>query len=60
MLIVLERDIGYKIYCNRSKEGLVSVLMQNGKVVAYGLSQLKNHKKLPHPQSGVGGYGLYT
>ena len=34
---------GYSVYCDASRVGLGCVLMQNGKVVAYALSQLKNH-----------------
>ena len=45
ILIVLERDVGYNVYCDASKEGLGCILMQNGKVVAYGSRQLKNHEK---------------
>ncbi|XP_028122726.1 uncharacterized protein LOC114319865 [Camellia sinensis] len=45
ILIIPEHDVGYTVYCDASKEGLGSVLMQNGKVVAYGSRQLKNHEK---------------
>ena len=45
VLIIPERDVGYTVYCDASKERLGSVLMQNGKVVAYGSRQLKNHEK---------------
>ena len=45
ILIILECDIGYTVYCDASKEGLDSVLTQNGKVVAYGSRQLTNHEK---------------
>ena len=45
ILIVPERGIGYTIYCDASKDGLGCVLMQNGKVVAYGSRQLKIHEK---------------
>ena len=31
------------MYCDASKDGLGCVLMQSGKVVAYGSRQLKNH-----------------
>ena len=34
---------GYTVYCDASRVGLGCVLMQNGQVVAYTLSQLKNH-----------------
>lgn len=33
------------MYCDASKEGLGCVLMQNGKVVAYGSRQLKPHER---------------
>ena len=31
------------MYCDASKDGLGCVLMQSGRVVAYGSRQLKNH-----------------
>ena len=33
----------YIVYCDASKAGLGCVLMQSGRVVAYGFRQLKNH-----------------
>ena len=36
ILIVPERGIGYTVYCDASHDGLGCVLMQDGKVVAYG------------------------
>ena len=33
------------MYCDASKDGLGCVLMQSGRVVAYGFRQLKNHKQ---------------
>ena len=33
------------MYCDSSKDGLGCVLMQSGKVVAYGYRQLKNHEQ---------------
>ena len=33
------------MYCDASRAGLGCVLMQSGRVVAYGSRQLKNHKK---------------
>ena len=45
ILIIPESDMGYTMHCDASKEGLGCVLMQNGKVVAYGSRQLKNHEK---------------
>ena len=34
----------YIVYCDSSKDGLGCVLMQSGRVVAYGSQQLKNHE----------------
>jgi len=45
ILIVPERGAGYTIYCDASRDGLGCVLMQNGRVVAYGSRQLKVHEK---------------
>ena len=36
ILIVLERGQRYTVYCDASKDGLGCVLMQSGRVVAYG------------------------
>ena len=36
ILIVPERGMGYQVYCDALKDGLGCVLMQIGKVVAYG------------------------
>ena len=33
------------MYCDASKDGLRCVLMQSGRVVAYGFRQLKNHEQ---------------
>ena len=33
------------MYCDDSKDGLGCVLMQSGRVVAYGSQQLKNHER---------------
>ena len=33
------------MYCVASKDGLGCVLMQSGRVVAYGSQRLKNHKQ---------------
>ena len=43
ILIVPDRGQGYTVYCNASRAGLGCVLMQSGRVVAYGSRQLKNH-----------------
>ena len=45
ILIVLERGQRYTVYCDASKDGLGCVLMQSGKIVAYGSRQLKNHEQ---------------
>ena len=43
ILIVPERGQRYTVYC-ASKARLGFILMQSGRVVAYGSSQLKNHE----------------
>ena len=43
--IVPEREQGYTIYYDASKDGLGCVLMQSGRLVAYGSRQLKNHER---------------
>ena len=45
VLIVLDRGQGYTVYCDASRAGLGCVLMQSGRVVAYGSCQLKNHEQ---------------
>ena len=45
ILIVLERGQRCIVYCDASKDGLGCVLMQSGRVVAYGSRQLKNHEQ---------------
>ena len=35
----------YTVYCDASKDELGCVLMQSGRVVAYGSRQLKNHEQ---------------
>ncbi|WP_375686877.1 ribonuclease H family protein, partial [Bartonella sp. AC331YNZD] len=45
ILIVPERGLGYQVYCDALKNGLGCVLMQIGKVVAYGSRLLKTHEK---------------
>ena len=44
ILIVLEKGQRYTVCCDASNDGLGCVLMQSGKVVAYGSKQLKNHE----------------
>ena len=49
IMIVPEQGQRYTVYCDVFKDGLGFVLMQSGRVVAYGSRQLKNHKqKLPY------------
>ena len=45
ILIVPDRGKGYTVYCDASRVGLGCILMQSGRVVAYGSRQLKNHKQ---------------
>ena len=45
ILIVPDRGLGYTVYCDASRAGLGCVLMQFGRVVAYGSRQLKNHEQ---------------
>ena len=43
--IVPKHGQWYTMYCDASKDGLGCVLMQSGRVVAYGSRQLKNHEQ---------------
>ena len=45
ILIVPNKGQGYTVYCDASRAGLGCVLMQSGRVVAYGSLQLKNHEQ---------------
>ena len=45
ILIVLERGQRYTVFCDASKDEMGCVLMQSGRVVAYGSRQLKNHEQ---------------
>ena len=45
ILIVPDRGQRYTFYCDASSAGLGCVLMQSGRVVAYGSIQLKNHEQ---------------
>ena len=45
ILIVPDRGHGYTMYCDALMAGLRCVLMQSGRVVAYGSCQLKNHEQ---------------
>ena len=59
ILIVPDRRQGYTVYCDASRAGLGCVLMQSGRVVAYGSRQLKNHEQnYPHTRHGVGSRSL--
>ena len=44
IMIVPDRGQGYTMYCEASKDELECVLMQSGRVVAYGSWKLKNHE----------------
>ena len=44
IMIVLESGHRYKVHCDASRDGLGCVLMQSGRVVAYGSWKLKNHE----------------
>ena len=52
ILIVPDRGQGCTMYCDASRAGLGSVLMQSGRVVAYGSRQLKNHEQ-NYPTHGM-------
>ena len=45
ILIVPDRGQGYTVYYDASRAGLGCVLMQTGRVIAYGSRQLKNHEQ---------------
>ena len=45
ILMVPEHRQRYTVYCDASRDGLGCVLMQSGRVVAYGSRQLKNHEQ---------------
>ena len=45
ILIVSERGQMYTVYYDASKDRLGCVLIQSGRVVAYGSQQLKNHER---------------
>ena len=45
ILIVPDGGQGYTLYCDASRARLGCVLMQSGRVVAYGSYQLKNHEQ---------------
>ena len=45
IMIVPDRGPMFIVYCDSSKDGLGCVLMQSGRVVAYGSRKLKNHEQ---------------
>ncbi|WMV41149.1 hypothetical protein MTR67_034534 [Solanum verrucosum] len=45
VLVLPEGTEGYAVYCDASGVGLGCVLMQHGKVIAYGSRQLRPHEK---------------
>ena len=45
ILIVSDKGQGYTVYYDALRAGLGCVLMQSGRVVAYGSGQLKNHEQ---------------
>ena len=45
ILIVLDRGQGYTVYYDASRAGLGCVLMQSGRVLAYGSHQIRNHEQ---------------
>ena len=45
MLILPNGEEKFTVYCDASRVGLDCVLMQNGRVVAYTLRQLKKHEQ---------------
>ena len=58
ILIVPDRGQGYTVYCDASRAELGCILMQSGRVVAYGSYQLKNHEQNYPTRHGVGGRSL--
>ena len=58
ILIVSEKGQRYIVYCDASKAGLGCVLMQSGRVVAYGSRKLKNHEQNYPIRHGVGSHSL--
>ena len=45
VLILLDQNKDYEVYCDASRRGLGAVLMQEGRVVSYASRQLKPHEK---------------
>ena len=52
ILIVPDRGQRYTVYCDASRSGLLCVLMQSRRVVAYGSRQLKIHEQ-NYPTHGM-------
>ena len=44
VLILLNQQKDYQVYCDASRQGLGVVLMQEGRVVSYASRQLKPHE----------------
>jgi DNA-binding MarR family transcriptional regulator len=44
VLTLPDQSKRFTVYCNASKDGLGSVLMQEGRVIAYALQQLRRHE----------------
>ena len=42
--MIPNKGVGNAVYCDASLDGLGCVLMQEGRVVAYGSRQLKTHE----------------
>ena len=45
VLVIPQRGLGYDVYCDASGDGLGCVLMQQGRVIAFGSRQLKVHER---------------
>jgi len=45
ILIILDTNKSFEVFCDASYQGLSCVLMQNKKVVAYASRQLKVHER---------------
>ena len=59
ILIVPDKGQGYTVYYDASRARLGCVLMQFGRVVAYGSRKLKSHEQnYPTHRHGVGGRSL--
>ena len=45
VLTIPDPNQDFEVYCDASKQGLVCVLMQQRKVVAYASRQLRSHEE---------------